>query len=283
MTAHARPVTRLAASLGICAALLNIAVAVSAQAAELSTRDIARLLFQTAPGSHPALDGKSFRRLDLSNLDFKKANLSKSDFFGADLSGADLSSTNLSGAILDRVTLVGARLDGANLDNASMMRPSPFSTLNPILREAPSFRAASLKGARFFGTFAGSDFSGADLTDSICAPTSKSGFIEHIWRTDFTSANLSRATLTRADMTRAQMSFAEFKGAVMRNVILRDADLSGADLTNADLTGADLTDADLTDADVTGADFAGAKFGGVKGLDTVKGLALAHNSEKMVR
>jgi len=32
-----------------------------------------------------------------------------------------------------------------------------------------------------------------------------------------------------------------------------------------------------------GADFAGAKFGGVKGLDTVKGLALAHNSEKMIR
>ena len=99
MTADARPVTGLTASLRICAALTSIAFAVSAQAAEFSARDIARLLFQTAPGSHPALDGKNLRRLDLSNLDFKKANLSKTDFFGADLSGADLSSTNLSGAI----------------------------------------------------------------------------------------------------------------------------------------------------------------------------------------
>ena len=200
MTAHAGPVSGLTAGPCICAALLSIAVSVSAQATEISARDIAKLLFQTAPGLHPALDGKDLKRLDLSNLDFKKANLSKSDFFGADLSGADLSNTDLSGATLDRVTLVGARLDGANLSNASMMRPSSFSTLNPILREAPSFKAASLKGARFFGTFAGSDFSGADLTDSTCAPTNKSGFIEHIWRTDFTSANLTRATLTHADM-----------------------------------------------------------------------------------
>ena len=104
MTAHARPVSGLTAGLCICAALVSIAVSVSAQATEISARDVAKLLFQTAPGLHPALDGKDLKRLDLSNLDFKKANLSKSDFFGADLSGADLSNTDLSGATLDRAT-----------------------------------------------------------------------------------------------------------------------------------------------------------------------------------
>src|SRR4029078_8800632 len=129
MTSDVRPVTRLTASLRICAVLTNIAFAVSAQAAEFSARDISRLLFQTAPGSHPALDGKNLRRLDLSHFDFNKSTLSKTDFFGADLSGADLSSTNLSGAILDRVTLVGARLCGAHLLSASLHRPSAYSAV----------------------------------------------------------------------------------------------------------------------------------------------------------
>jgi uncharacterized protein YjbI with pentapeptide repeats len=252
-------------------------------AAELTARDVAGLLFKAAPGSRPALGGKNLKRLDLAGLDFKSADLSKSDLFGADLSGADLSSTNLSGAMLDRVTLIGARLDGANLDHASLMRPSTTTTLTPNPGEAMSFKSASLRGAKFFGVFAGSNFAGADLTDSVCAPINKTGFIEYIWRTDFSGANLTGAQLTRADMTQARLSFAVLKNAVMRDAILREADLSGANLAGADLSGADLTDADLSEADVTGANLEGARLHAAKGLETLRGLALARNFEKTVR
>ena len=136
-------------------------------AADLTARDVAGLLFKAAPGSRPALSGKNLKRLDLAGLNFKKADLSRSDLFGADLSGADLSSANLSGAMLDRVTLIGARLDGANLDHASMMRPSTTTTLTPNPGEAMSFKSATLRGAKFFGVFAGSNFVGADLTNSV--------------------------------------------------------------------------------------------------------------------
>jgi uncharacterized protein YjbI with pentapeptide repeats len=280
MMADRRPARGVAAA--IIVAMASV-LPVTANAADVSARDIASLLFRIDSGTRPALNGMDLRRLDLADLDFKSANLSRSDFFGADLSGANLSNTDLSGAKLDRVTLVGARLDGADLDNASILRPSTFSTLVPLRSEAPSLKAVSMRGAKFFGTFAGSNFAGADLTDSNCAPDSKSGFIEHIWRTDFTSANLSHAKLTRIDATRADFSFANLRGAVLRDAIMEGATLAGADLRNADLTGADLTNADLTDANVTGAELAGVKLRGVTGLDSVIGLALAHNSDKTIR
>jgi uncharacterized protein YjbI with pentapeptide repeats len=252
-------------------------------AADLTARDIAILLFHAAPGSHPSLSNRNLTRLDLAGLNFKKADLRQSNFFGADLSGANLSDADLRGAKLDRVTLIGARLDGAKLDDGSLMRPSTFSGLTPLRRESPSLKGASLKRVQFFGDFTGSDFSGADLTDSVCAPNSKSGFIEHVWRTTFLGGNLSGTNLTRADMTRSQLSFAVMKGAILRGTILRDADLSGVDLSGADLTDADLSGADLTDANVAGADLSGTRLHDAKGLETLKGLALAKNSEKIVR
>lgn len=263
--------------------VLAAALAPPAAGADLSARDVSILLFHAAPASHPLLSNQKLVRLDLAGLDFKQADLRQSNFFGSDLSGADLSYADLRGAKLDRVTLIGARLDHANLDDGSLMRPSTTSGFTPLPHEAPSFRSASLKRAHFFGDFTASDFSGADLTDAVCAPTSKSGFIEHIWRTIFLSANLTGANLTRTDMTRAQLSFAVLRDAVLRGTNLQDADLSGADLSGADLTGADLSDADLTDANVAGADLSGARLHGAKGLDTLKGLSLARNSEKIVR
>jgi uncharacterized protein YjbI with pentapeptide repeats len=280
MIARKRPLSRSLSGL-LSVALGSIAIS-PAWAAGISARDVTTLLFMTAAGIRPALSGKDLSRLDLANLDFKKADLSKANLFGSDLSGANLAGANLSGADIDRVTLIGAHLDGANLDDASMMRPSTFAALIPVPGEAPSLKAASLRRTRFFGSFVGSDFSGADLTDAICAPTNKSGFIEHIWRTDFEGANLTGATLTRADMTRTQLSFAVLKNAIMRNVVLRDADLSGANLTGADLTGTDLSGADLSEADVTGANLDGVKLHKAQGLETLKGLALAHNSDKAV-
>jgi len=252
-------------------------------AAGPSARDIAVLLYKAAPGTHPAMSGRDLRRLDLANLDFKKADLSKTNLFGADLSGANLSGVDLRDAMLDRVTLIGAKLDFANLDHASMMRPSTFTDLRFVRAEAPSFKSATLRGVKFFGSFAGSNFAGADLTDSVCAPVNKTGFIEYIWRTDFTSANLTGANLTRADMTQSRLSFAVLKNAIMRDVVLQQADLSGADLSGADLSGADLRGADLTDANVTGANLDGVMLHDAKGLESLKGLTEAHNSEKIIR
>jgi uncharacterized protein YjbI with pentapeptide repeats len=265
------------------AAALAIALVPPAKAADLSARDVSILLFHAAPASHPALTNRNFERLDLAGLNFKQADLRQSNFFGADLSGTDLSDTDLRGAKLDRVTLISARLDHSRFDDGSLMRPSTSSGFTPLPREAPSFKDASLKRTHFFGDFTGSDFSGADLTDSVCAPTNKSGFIEHIWRTIFLSANLTGANLTRADMTRAQLSFANLRGAILRSADLQDVDLSGADLSGADLTDADLSGADLTDANVAGADLSGVRLHGAKGIETLKGLALARNSEKIVR
>lgn len=252
-------------------------------AADLTAKDISVLLFHAAPDSHPALRNRNLTRLDLAALDFKKADLRQADLFGSDLTGANLSGADLTGASLDRATLIGARFDGATLDDATMMRPSTTSTLVPVPQEAPSLKGASLKRVKFFGDFSGSDFSGADLTDSVCAPVNRTGFIEHLWRTIFTGANLSGTILTRANMERAQLSFAVLKGAVMQATQLQEADLSGADLSGADLSGADLSGADLTDANVSGADLSGARLHDAKGLETLKGLALARNSDKIIR
>ncbi|HML29876.1 MAG TPA: pentapeptide repeat-containing protein [Hyphomicrobium sp.] len=267
----------------LCALLAMMFPAARSSAADLSARDISILLFRAAPGSHPALNNRNLTRLDLAALDFKKADLRQANLFGTDLTSANLSGTDLTGASLDRAIIISAHFDGATLDDASIMRPATTSTLVPVPNEAPSLKGASLKRVKFFGDFSGSDFSGADLTDSICAPTNRTGFIEHLWRTIFASANLSGAVLTRANMDWAQMSFAVLKGAVMRATTLRQADLSGADLSGADLSGADLSGADLTDANVSGADLSGTRLTDAKGLNTLKGLSLARNSDKIIR
>jgi uncharacterized protein YjbI with pentapeptide repeats len=268
----------IALSLWLGANLLPL----TASAADLTAREISTLLFHTAPDSRPTLSNRNLTRLDLASLDFKKADLRQVNFFGSDLTGANLSGTDLTGASLDRATLIAARFDGATLDDATMMRPSTTSTLIAIPSEAPSLKGASLKRVKFFGDFSGSDFSGADLTDSVCAPINKTGFIEHLWRTVFTGANLSGAILTHANMDRAQLSFSILKGAVARGTMLREADLSGANLSGADLSGADLSGADLTDADVSGADLSGTLLHGTVGLETLKGLSLARNSDKII-
>lgn len=270
---------KMAFGAGLAIALLFSPVV----AADFTARDISTLLFHAAPDSHPALSGRNLTRLDLAALDFKKADLRRADLFGADLSGANLSGADLAGARLDRATLIGARFDGATLDDATMMRPSTTSALTPVPKEAPSLKGASLRRVKFFGDFSGSDFSGADLTDSVCAPINRTGFIEHLWRTVFAGANLSGAILTRANMDRAQLSFAVLKGADLHATQLRQADLSGADLSGADLTGADLSGADLTDANVSGADLSGARLHNALGLETLKGLSLARNSDKIIR
>jgi uncharacterized protein YjbI with pentapeptide repeats len=246
----------------------------SVAAQGITARGVTERLFASTPDAPVDLSGQVLENLDLSGLDFKRAHLSKAKLFGADLSSANLSGADLRAANLNRVTLTRARLDNADLEGASLLRPSIFSTITGGIKdEAPSFRAANMRGIRMFGRFGQADFSGAVLTDATCQPFGKTGFIEEIWRTELSGANLSGADLERANLTHALLSFADLHGANLRDAVLRNADLTGADLTGADVTGADISGADLSDVRISGA----------IGLDKVKGLATAHNAEKLIR
>ncbi len=257
---------------GLIAAMTPL-LASSLAAAPMTAREVTTKLFQLRAGEVANLSGQELMRLDLSNLDFHQAKLEGANLFGADLSGANLSGADLSGAVLDRVTLIATRFERANLEGASLLRPSVFSTLTGTAAEAPIFRNASMRSIRLFGRFNRADFSGADLTGATCAPFGKTGFIEHIWRTELSGAKLDGATLDKADLTHVLFSFASLKGANLRGAILRDADLSAADLTGSDLTGADVTRADLD----------GAILKDAKGLDSLIGLDLALHTDKTVK
>lgn len=248
------------------AALLSVGEPVSA--AGMTARDVTGLLFKSAAGEHPDLAGQDLANLELSNLDFHKANLVKARLFGADLSQSDLSGTDLSGADMDRVTLISTKFDEANLEGARLLRPSVFSTLTATAAEAPSFRKANMRGIKMFGRFTRANFEGADLTGATCAPFGKTGFIEEIWRTEMSGANLAGAILVGADLTHALLTFADMRGANLTNAILKNADFTGADLTGAD---------------ASGADFEGAILKDVKGFNTITGLSEAKNIDKMLR
>lgn len=255
----------------LAAAVLSLFTA--ADAADISARDIAARLVEASADMPLDLSGRDLARLDLSGLDFKAARLAGSDLFGADLSGADLTGASLVGARLDRITMVSTRFDRADLTEASLLRPSGFSSLLSIAAEASTFAGARLVGAKVFGRFHRADLTGADLTDATLAPFGKTGFIEHIWRTELLAAKLDGARLVRADLGYVLFAFASLKGA----------DLTGARLASADLTGADLTGANLTGADLTDADVAGARLTGAVGLDTVKGWDLTRNTDRAIR
>jgi len=244
-----------------------------ANAADLSVRELARQLYQADASTPLDLSSRNLRDLDMSGLDFKHADLSRSDLFGADLTNADLSSTDLRAARLDRIVIIGARFDHANLSGASLLRPSAFSSLAAPSKEGVSFVEADLSGAKIFGRFNRADMRRANLTGATLAPFGRTGFIEHIWRTELLGANLSQATLTGANLTHALLAFANLRGADLAGAVLKKADLSRADLTGANLTGADLSEADLDGAILTG----------VRGLNTVLGLTSARNVETVVR
>lgn len=254
----------------LVAAALFPAVAL---AGDISVRDLTTQLYHANRAKPLEFSGRDLRELDLSGLDFKAAKITNSNLFGADLSRADLSNTMLRGSRLDRVTIVGARFDGADLTDVSFLRPSTSTTLTPLPGEAPSFAGANLTRARLFGRFTRSNFHGANLEGATLAPSSPSGFIEHIWRTELLGADLSDARLKGADLTYALLRFANLRGADLAGAKLVKVDLAKADLTGADLSGADLTDADLDGAILTG----------TRGLDTALGLDNARNLEKAIR
>jgi len=254
-------------------AILIAALVSPAFAADLTVRQLSERLYHAERAAPVDFSHLDLRDLDMSGLDFKGAKLAGSDLFGADLSRVDLTKADLSGARLDRVVIIAARFDEANLSGVTLLRPSAFSTLAALPGEAVSFVRADLRRARIFGRLNRANFSGANLTGATLAPFGRTGFIEHLWRTELLGANLQDATLTGADLTHALLAFANLRGANLSGAVLRKADLSRADLTGADLTGADLSEADLDGAILTGA----------RGLKTALGLNRARNVEKIVR
>jgi len=240
---------------------------------KLNARDIARRLFQLAPGERIDLGGRDLRQLDLSGLDFRRARMAGSDLFGTDLGRSDLSGTDLHGARLDRAVIIGADFSGADLSGATLLLPTAVSSLAYDASEAPRFRNAKLARARIVAHLSGADFSGADLTAAVFNHADMRGTLMTALRTELFGCDLTRAILRSTDLTGIRLRFAK----------MRQADLTGAVLVNVDLSKADLTGADLTGADIAGVDFDGAVLVGTKGLETVKGLALARNLDNAVR
>ena len=216
---------------------------------------------------------RGLKHLDLSELDFKGALLTRSDVFGTDLSRANLSRTNLAGARLDRTVLTFAKFNGANLEGATLMRPTIYSDLRTDWREAPVFDNANLRGVRMTGRIDGASFMGADLSGFDFSPHDPRADISFLPRNFCRGCRFDNATLRGANFDDASLAMASFSGANLAGARLTRTDLSRVDFSGADLTGADLTGADLADADLRQ----------VKGLESVKGLGLALNLDRALR
>lgn len=169
--------------------------------------------------------------------------------------------------------IIGTDFSDADLSGATLLLPTAVSSLSYDASEAPRFRNANLARTRIVAHLSGADLSGADLTAAVFNHADMRGTLMTTLRTELFGCDLTRAILRHADLTRVVLRFAK----------LRHADLTGAVLVNGDLSKADLTGADLTETDLAGVDFDGAILTGVKGLETVRGLALARNFDKAVR
>lgn len=241
---------------------------------ETTAGEVVSALFNARKSGAPVdLSRRGLKFLDLSELDFKGALLSRSDVFGTNLTKADLSGTDLAGARLDRTVLTFARFSGANLEGATLMRPTIYSDLRTDWREAPNFDNANLRGVRLTGRIDGSSFKGADLSGLDFSPHEPRADISFLPRNFCRGCRFDHATLRGANFDDASLAMASFAGA----------NLSGARLTRTDLSRVDFSGADLTGADLTGADLADADLRQVKGLESAKGLGLALNLDRALR
>lgn len=241
--------------------------------ADMTARQVTEALVRARPGASADFAGRDLRLLDLSGLDFKGARLTGADLFGVDLTMSDMARADLAGASLDRALIIKADFSNANMAGASLRRPSAFSSLAFDPAEAPRFPGANLSGARIIARLDGADFAGANLSSASLGPDDPRSVITTSPRVVLTGCDFSRASLKGANLAYVVLTFAKLRGADLSDSILAHADLSKADLSGADLGNADMTDADLDGAILTG----------VRGLDTVKGLALARNLDRSVR
>jgi uncharacterized protein YjbI with pentapeptide repeats len=172
--------------------------------------------------------------------------------------------------------LIRADLSGANLEGATILRPTIYSDLNSHLTDAPRFSGANLRGIKVQAELSGADFRGADLTDAdfhTLEDRPGEGTLTTLRKNVVKSCDFSGATLVRANFSEAVLTFSRMTGA----------DLTGADLSHADLSMVEFQGADLTDADFTGADLDGANLAGAKGLDMIKGFDTVKNLDKARR
>lgn len=238
----------------------------SAQAAELSTRDVTMQLHQAKPGQPPAFTDMDLSFMDLAGLDFKGADLTGADLYGSDLTGANLIGANLSETRLDRATLIRTNFSEANLEEATLLRPNIFATLAFSSYDVARFTNARLVNARLIGFFKNINFRGADLTDADFSPLrDRPDTIGTVGRTQMTAADFTGAVARSTNFTQAVLDFSTFV----------DADLTGANFKRANLTRANFAGADVTGANFTDAIIDGANLTGVKGLETAKGLNIA--------
>lgn len=246
---------------------------IAAAAADFTARQVTEAFHKARPGQPIDLSGKDLSFLDLAGLDFKGALLTGANLFGADLTTADLRGSRLEGVKLDRAGIVRADFSGANLEGASVLRPAVNTTLGINSADAPKFAGANLRYVRMTAMMDGADFRGADLTGARMGPHEPRADISSMPSSLLRGCDFSGATLKGADLMWAKLRFSRFVGADVREV-----NFAGADLAMTDFSGADFTGADLTAADLDGAILAGAK-----GLDSVKGLALAKNLDRATR
>jgi uncharacterized protein YjbI with pentapeptide repeats len=221
-----------------------------AYAADMTARQVTRLLFATPAGSTPDLSNKDLSGLDLSGLDFKKARLDGVNFYGADLTGANLSGASLKSARLDRATLIDTNLSGADLSGASLLRPNVFEDMSPAGQSGLTFAGARMVRANLNGRFDGVNFSHADLTAANFGPRDPREEVLISPMMSLSAANFTGALLVGADLGMNRLENAKFTGADLTRANLRGARLGGADFSGAIFDGADLTGATMPDANL---------------------------------
>jgi uncharacterized protein YjbI with pentapeptide repeats len=265
---------RIRRTLFIGTALVALLMAPSpVGAADMTVREVTKMLVKARPGLVVTLAGHDLSFLDLSGLDFNAARLVAANLYGADLSWANLRNADLSRALLDRATIIGTDFAQANLSHAVMRLPHSATSPAFDAANAPRFAGANLSHARLVARFDGADFRGADLTGAQLHPYGDGTQNAAARRSSLLSCDFSAAVLVDADLSGSLLAFANFT----------KADLRGASLRGADLSRTNFFEAELAAADITGADLDGANLVGANGLDKVVGLDLARNVERAVR
>lgn len=179
------------------------------------------------------LPGTDFRHSQVSKVRFSASNVDGSDFSETDLSQAEFSQTSAVGANFNRGKLTGARFVRADLTNAS-------------------FVDADLRGADFvfISSFAGTNFSGADVRDAEFAYATDYGF----------AVDQLRATRSfqQRDLSGVDFEGNTFAGIDLSNFRLAGGDFNRANLTEANFSGADATGVSFMYATLTGLDLSNA-------------------------
>ncbi|MBU2580977.1 MAG: pentapeptide repeat-containing protein [Alphaproteobacteria bacterium] len=241
-----------------------------ASANDMTTREVTVRIFETPEGERADFSDLVLTLLDLSGLDFKKAVLVGADLYGSDLSHANLSGTDLSSTRLDRTTIIGADFSRADFTDATLLRPSGFSSTSFDRSEAANFSGAKMVRTRIFARLGGASFRAADLTDADFSPLSSgANTISVVPFNILSGADFTDAVLRGANLEQVKLEY-----AIFRNADVRDVDFRGADLTGADFTGADVTGANFS-----GATVAKAVLSGAKGVQAARGLGLAVRPE----